>query len=391
MKWASAISERENADEALAEAARAVHRDLDGVQPDLIVTFVSPHHAEAYRELPARLALQFPRAMTLGCAASGVIGGGHEVEERPALSLTAASLPGVQLYGLHFDPSFPDPDAAAWLKQTGVPPKPEPHFLILADPFTCDAGGLIAGLDAGYPKSRKVGGLASGGRSPGSNALFLGREVHRSGAVGVAMSGDIAIDTIVAQGCRPIGQPMPITRCHDNIVEELDRRSPVEVMRELFESLDDRDRALFRHSLFIGIEMNAGDVAFRGDEFLVRNIVGMDPQSGSVAVGTPVRQWQVVQFLLRDARTAAEDLTELLERYRGGRGSDVAGALMFSCIGRGQHLYGRADHDTDLFQERLGRVPLGGFFGNGEIGPVGGTTFLHGYTSAFGLFRKRSS
>jgi small ligand-binding sensory domain FIST len=93
----------------------------------------------------------------------------------------------------------------------------------------------------------------------------------------------------------------------------------------------------------------------------------------------------VVQFHLRDARTSADDLDQLLARHRG----TPAGSLLFSCLGRGTHLYGRADHDTDLVRRHFGDVPLGGFFCNGEIGPVQGTTFLHGYTSAFGLFRPR--
>ena len=232
--------------------------------------------------------------------------------------------------------------------------------------------------------------LASGGRFPGGNALFLGRDVYRAGAVCVAMTGNIAVDTIVAQGCRPIGRPMAITRGHDNVIEQIDRQKPTDVLRELFESLDERDQTLFRHSLFVGLEMQKDQVEVPRGEFLVRNLLGMDPTSGGLAVGAQIQPWQVVQFLLRDARTAAEDLAMLLDRYRGG-GAHPSGALLFSCLGRGMHLYGRPDHDTGLFHERLGRIPLGGFFCNGEIGPVGGSTFLHGYTSAFGLFRPASS
>ncbi len=386
MKWASAISERPAADEALAEVAARVRGEL-GVDPDLVVAFVSPHHAPAFRELPARLALAMPRAVVIGCAASGVIGAGHEVEERPALSLTAASLPGVTLTPLHLDQNDLDRDLG---ERVGLPRAADPHFLVLADPFTFDADALVSALDRAYPVGRKVGGLASGGRFPGGNALFLGRDVYRAGAVCVAMTGNIAVDTIVAQGCRPIGRPMAITRGHDNVIEQIDRQKPTDVLRELFESLDERDQTLFRHSLFVGLEMQKDQVEVPRGEFLVRNLLGMDPTSGGLAVGAQIQPWQVVQFLLRDARTAAEDLAMLLDRYRGG-GAHPSGALLFSCLGRGMHLYGRPDHDTGLFHERLGRIPLGGFFCNGEIGPVGGSTFLHGYTSAFGLFRPASS
>ncbi len=388
MKWASALSEAQTTASAVGDTTAELARQLDGAEPDLVVVFVSPHHAEAYETLPAGIAAAFPRALLFGCSAAGVIGAGHEVEERPALSLTAAALPGVTLRPLVFADApeeGPDASAEAWRARVGVAVEADPQFLLISDPYTIEADALVAGLDAAYPGGRKIGGLASGGSGPGQNALWAGGELSRVGAVGVAMTGNIIVDTIVAQGCRPIGDPMPITRADGHVVRELGGKEPVAVMRAMFEGLDARDKELFRHSLFVGLEMEEGKIEFRGD-FLVRNVVGVDPNSGALAVGAKVRQWQVLQFLLRDAKTAEHDLTAHLERYRGPR---PAGALMFSCLGRGQKLFGRADHDTDLFRRRVGAVPLGGFFCNGEIGPVGGHTFLHGYTSAFGLFRDK--
>lgn len=388
MKWASAISERSAIDDAIAEAAGVLHAELGDAQADLVVAFLSPHHASAFRELPARIQLHFPRALLVGCAASGVIGAGHEVEARPALSLTCASLPGVELRPFHLRPGDEPPTVASLREQVGVGPEDDPHFVLLVDPFTCDAAQLVVLLDRAYPNGRKVGGLASGGPMPGSNTLFLGRELERAGAVGVALTGNVAVDTIVAQGCRPIGRPLLLTRCRGNLIEELERRKPVDVLEEIYETLDERDRVLFRSSLLIGVEMHEGQLEYRAGELLVRNLVGMDPSSGAIAVGAQLRPWQVVRFLLRDAATAAEDLAAMLDRYQR-EGTSARGALLFSCLGRGLHLYGRADHDTGMFRERIGPVPLGGFFCNGEIGPVGGATFLHGYTSAFGLFRER--
>jgi small ligand-binding sensory domain FIST len=386
MKWASAISEHEDTAAAIAETASALARQLGDAEPDLVIAFVSPHHADAYDALPAGVEEVFPHALVFGCSASGVIGNGHEVEARPALSLTAARLPGVQLSPLVFDEA-PEDGAAAWRGRVGLPASADPQFVILVDPFTCDADALVAGLDAAYPSGRKVGGLASGGVGAGENVLYAGRLVQRGGAVGVAMSGDIAVDTIVAQGCRPIGTPTLVTRADGHVIRELAGKPPVAIMRALYESLDGRDQELFKHSLFVGLDMDEGAVEFRGD-FLVRNIVGVDTNTGAIAVGARVRPWQVVQFLLRDARTAERDLETHLQRYRAAR-ARPAGALLFSCLGRGQHLFGRADHDTDLFRASVGAVPLGGFFCNGEIGPVGNQTFLHGYTSAFGLFRHK--
>jgi small ligand-binding sensory domain FIST len=182
---------------------------------------------------------------------------------------------------------------------------------------------------------------------------------------------------------------MPVTRADGHVIRELGGKQPVAVMRAIYDGLEPRDQELFRHSLFVGLEIDEGAIEFRGD-FLVRNIVGVDPNSGAVAVGAKVRPWQVIQFLLRDASTAQHDLESHLERYRAAQPAP-AGALLFSCLGRGTHLFGRPDHDTDLFRARVGAgVPLGGFFCNGEIGPVHGSTFLHGYTSSFGLFRGRA-
>jgi small ligand-binding sensory domain FIST len=178
---------------------------------------------------------------------------------------------------------------------------------------------------------------------------------------------------------------MLVTRCEGNVAHELDGKPPLAVLRDLFETLPERDRDLFQNSLFAGVEMREDRVEYHEGELLVRNLVGADSDTGALAIGAPLHSMQVLQFLLRDARTAEEDLARLLERSKQ-RGASPRGALLFSCVGRGAHLFGKPDHDSDLFREKVGPVPLGGFFCNGEIGPVGGSTFLHGYTSAFALF-----
>jgi small ligand-binding sensory domain FIST len=259
--------------------------------------------------------------------------------------------------------------------------------LLLADPFTFDAEALIAGLDAAYPKARKIGGMASGGKTSGSNRLFLREDTWRSGTVGVALMGDLRVDSVVAQGCRPIGTPQLVTRAQGHLIQELGGRPPVEVLRELHGKLSAEEQELFGNSLFCGIEMKSNQVEFRPGELLARNVVGIDPKTGAIAIGADVKPYQPVQFLIRDARTATEDLSRQLEHYREENGgASASGALLFQCLGRGENLFGRPDHDTGLFQLLVGRVPLGGFFCNGEIGPVGGTTFLHGYTSSFAIF-----
>jgi small ligand-binding sensory domain FIST len=392
MRWASSLSRRSGTREAFAEAAQALEVQLGGGAPDLLLAFASSEHAGEFERIAALARRRFPAALVAGCTAGGVIGDAHEAEEGPALSLTAAALPGVALSAFHLDmTSLPPAEggARAWRALVGRTPETLPKLLLLADPFTMDARGLIAGLDLAYPGAPKFGGLASGGVRAGENRLLLGRDVHRSGALGIAFSGDVAVETMIAQGCRPIGAPMIVTRCHGTLLQELDQRPPMKVLAELYGSLDEHDRALMRHSLFLGIEMRADRVEYDPGELLVRNIVGADEETGALAVGAELRPMMVTQFVLRDARTAEDDLRRML----GHRpfAAPPAGALLFSCVGRGAGLFGRPDHDTALFEEKLGPTPLGGFFCNGEIGPVGGTTFLHGYTSAFAIFREQAA
>ena len=393
MKWASAISELSTLREALEQCAASIGDQL-GEEPQLAVAFVSPHYQQDYASVGPMLSELLGAEHTFGCSGGGIIGAGLEVEQRPALSVTAASLPGVDIEAFHLDgDKLPDLDAGPdkWTELLGVSEDQEPQFVLLADPFSFPVQNLIMGLDFAYPRAAKIGGLASGAQRPGDNALFLDGEVHGSGAIGLALHGNIMVDTVVAQGCRPIGEAMRITSSQRNILGELDGKPPMAVLQDLFRTLSERDRQLMGHSLFLGVVMDEFiDTPVQGD-FLIRNVVGMDQRTGALAIGEMLKEGQLVQFHLRDAETSAQDLTFVLERYAAdNRENEVPGALLFSCLGRGQYLYGRPNHDTEIFRDKLGQVPLGGFFCNGEIGPVGGTTFLHGYTSSFGLFRSRS-
>jgi len=213
--------------------------------------------------------------------------------------------------------------------------------------------------------------------------------------VGLALSGNVVLDAVVAQGCRPIGDPLRVTEAEGNVILSLEGRPPLAVLQDLVERLSPADRQLARHALFIGLLMDEFKLDPTPGDFLIRVILGVDPRVGAIAIGDRVRSGQTVQFHLRDAQTSAEDLRSALRRYCLERnlGQDPAlspqpcGALMFACLGRGKGLYGVPNFDSQQFREILGEVPLGGFFCNGEIGPVGGSTFLHGYTSCFGIFR----
>jgi small ligand-binding sensory domain FIST len=395
VKWASAISEEFDLVTAVRAASAELKEALRPDDPNLILAFVSEHHRAGYRDVPSLVGCEFGTGLVIGCSARSVIGAGREVEEGPAVSLTAGVLPGVSLHPFHLDlDRLPDDDAPeqVWRARIGVPDVPAPQFLLLCDPFSFEGERLVRGLDRAYATSQKVGGVASGGHAPGDNALFVGTQVHRCGSVGVALSGNVQLDTIIAQGCRPIGTPMFVTRCRDNVLLELDGRPPLEVLQELYAGLSPEDRKLCRGSLFLGLEMKAARDAYAQGDFLIRNLLGSDPESGALRIGALLREAQVVQFHLRDARTSAEDLERRLVDYevRLPRGS-ARGAVLFSCLGRGGQLYGRPNHDSDALRRHLGDIALGGFFCNGEIGPVEGQTFLHGYTSAFGIFRSSYS
>jgi small ligand-binding sensory domain FIST len=319
--------------------------------------------------------------VTFGCCAGGVIGNKTEIEAQDAVALVAAVLPGVEIntFRLSDDPE-------AWSREVAIDPDLEPELIILTDPYSCDATKLVPWLDAAFPNSTKIGGIASGATNPGESILLLGDELYRTGAIGLALTGNVEIDTIVAQGCKPVGSPMFITRAAGPVLYELDGQSAMHTLEKLFTTLDQDDRSLARNSLFLGVVMVDQQEVYEHGDFLIRNIVGVDPEALAVAVSAELREGSIAQFHLRDAHTSTADLQELLAKHQYG---SPAGALLFTCMGRGQDLYGSANHDTDLFHNQMGQVPMGGFFSNGEIGPVLGQTFLHSYTSAFGLFRPK--
>ena len=393
MKWASKVSEDFSLKDAVDECVTHIRSELGDAPPDLAVAFVSAHHTPDFEDLPLLLKERLGPRVLLGCSGGGVIGGGTEIEDRAGFALTAATLPGVEVSSFHVeDQDLPDMDAgpAAWEQLVGVTADKSPDFVVLAEPFSLHADNLVAGMDYAFPGRVKVGGLASGASQPGGNALFLGERLYRSGAVGVAMHGDVRVDTVVAQGCRPIGEPAVVTKCHQNVLLELNEQKPMDVLRSVFDASPERDQALINRALHLGVVMDPLKQEHRPGDFLIRNVMGIHEESGGIIIGEMLREGQVVQFHVRDADTAQEDLQAMLRQYADSHGlGSASGALLFSCLGRGMHLFGRPDHDTNLFREEVGPISLGGFFCNGEIGPVGPSTFLHGFTSSFAIFSPR--
>lgn len=393
MKWVSTLSENPDTIAGLLECISEIQGQIDVNSIDIAILFISNEHKKKLEQIPLVIYEELNPAQFVGCSAGGVIGNGKEVEHSYGISLTVASLPKVNLNSFYVDDdSLPDLDAppTEWEVLIGVTADKDPQFLILTDPFTIRSQNLLLGLDYAFRKGIKVGGMASGFLSGKGNTLFLGKKTFNAGAVGITFDGNIVIDPVVAQGCRPIGTPMRITKSERNVLIELDGRPTIEILREIYHNLDSHDRELVRHSLFLGMVMDRFEEAPQLGDFLIRNIVGIDPRSGAMGIGEMLEEGQIIQFHLRDAKTSEDDLNGILRKYlERPKPIDSAGALLFSCLGRGKYLYGLADHDTHMFRDIVGNIPLGGFFCNGEIGPVGETTYLHGYTSSFGIFRPK--
>ncbi|MDH5526701.1 MAG: FIST C-terminal domain-containing protein [Nitrospirota bacterium] len=387
MQWDSALSTRTSLEEAVAQCAST----LSATEPyDLLFVFVSPEYPGVER-LPELLAEAIPHRHMVGCGGGGLIGQGREIEFNQALSVVAARLPGVAVTPFRLTAetlSGIGSSPAEWAAALGVPREDHPDFVVLADPFSFPAEDLLAGLDFAYTGAQVIGGMASGAEGPGNNVLFIDGRTERTGAVGVALSGDIHIETVVAQGVRPVGEVLMVTKSEAHVLHELDEEPALAVLGRMFAELPEEDRELARSSLFLGIAQSAVNDHPEHGDYLIRNVLGITKDESSLVVGEKLREGQLVRFHVRDGASSAADLIQMLSAYleRHQDGPKASGALLFSCLGRGQSLYGTPNHDAEAFATLVDGVPMGGFFCNGEIGPVGDATYLHGYTSAFAIF-----
>ena len=385
MRCSGALSTTRNSEAASREVVDRLVEGLSGEPADLAVVFASIHHADALGKVAAELTARGVGRHVLGCTGETIIGEGSEVEGEPALSAWAIQLPGVDLRPIRIDEGDDGLDALGG-------PDPGPNsVLILGDPFTFVPDPWLKKLQAVAPGLRVMGGMASGSQVPRENRLVLDGQVFEDGAVGLAVGGRVALRTLVSQGCRPIGRPMIVTKAERNMIRELGRRPSLEVLRELFEELPEDDQQLVQSGLHIGRVINEYQGEFRRGDFLVRNVLGAD-ETGGIAITDLVRVGQTVQFHVRDAQTADEDLRSLIESDQlDNPKARVAGALLFSCNGRGTRLFAEPDHDVGVLRERFGPIPVAGFFAMGEIGPVGGQNFVHGYTASVVLFEETSA
>ena len=274
--------------------------------------------------------------------------------------------------------------------ETGVEPSGTNGWLVFIDPFHLDAESWLRSWNQTYAPLPALGGLASGVFSDQTTQVYLNGDVFEDGGVAISVGGDVKLASVISQGCTPIGETWTLTRVEQNLIRQIANRPAYAVLAETFQKLPPAEQQKARGNLFIGLVVNEYLEDFHRGDFLVRNLIGGDPNSGVLSVGAMPRAGQTMQFQRRDAAAATEDMNELLARARNQlAGTVIYGGCLCCCNGRGQNLFGRPNHDAEMVQQRLGPLGLTGFFCNGEIGPVGEKNFLHGYTASLALFVKK--
>jgi small ligand-binding sensory domain FIST len=375
------LSTADSARAAATEAARRARAGGSlGDSVDLAFAFVAPGHDDGVEDAAAAVRDELAPGHLLGCVAEGVVSGRSELERGPAVSVWAAELPGAEIRTFHATAAHDD-DAVTI---SGVPELRSPSLVaVLADPFTFPIGLFLTALNEEHGQLPMVGGMAVGGSGAGAQGLIVDDEVHRDGAAGAVVLGADVV-TVVSQGCRPIGREAVITRCEGNVVEELAGRPALERLREEIASLSPSERSLAARGLLAGLVIDENRPEYETGDFLMRGLLGADEATGAIALGESVRVGQTLRFFVRDADSADADLRRALADVVPGR--QAAGALLFTCNGRGTRLFPERHHDARLVADALGTDAVAGYFCGGEIGPVGGKAFLHGYTATLAVF-----
>lgn len=386
------LSTEDDGPRSLEDAASRARAQIGGSAVDLAVVFASPGQLDDVDASLERVSAILEPACLLGCLAQGVVGSGREVEQGPAASVWVASLPGCEIESFSleggsgtFGEAGEMPPALA--SQRSVEGLPAPDLVILlSDPFSFPAEAFLDSLALQSPALPVVGGIASGARSGDDRVLFCGDEPVGAGAVGVALSG-VDVLPCVSQGAAPIGPEMVVTAAEENLILELASKPALEKLSEVMSAIDPRERGLAATGLLLGIVIDENQPEYERGDFLIRGLLGADRSSGALAIGDRVRVGQTVRFHARDAGSADEDLQHALALGTAALGErGAAGALLFTCNGRGRQMFSVPDHDARALAAALGPVPVSGFFCAGEIGPVGGRSFLHGFTATLALF-----
>ena len=372
-------------EKAVATAAEQALADCGG-QPTCGFLFVSADWLPQIGEVLDLIRLHGRIPLLVGTVGAGLIGTGKEAEGASGMSLLLVRLPETKLTPVLISASQIEESTgpAHWQTQTGIAPEDVDAWIILANPTTPGLEPWLAEWNVAYPHVPSIGGLASGGRDNGEHVLILDGTAADAAVLALAVKG-MKIRTIVSQGCKPVGEPFTITRAEENLVYAMGSRPAYQVLSETFNALSDDEKERARGNLFAGLAASEYVADLKRGDFLVRNLLGADPQTGAVAIGARARTGQTLQYQLRDKITAHADLVELAQFYGGGAGKPFA-SLVFSCNGRGRSFFGVPDHDAATLVDIFGPLASAGFFCNGEIGPIGQASYLHGYTASVALF-----
>jgi small ligand-binding sensory domain FIST len=378
---------------ALQSWADRLRKQLGAPRVSLGLVFLAPRYFKNAVDLLELLRVHAQVPLLVGCSSTSLIAGGEEIEENAGFVLGLFALPGAELQGYHFTPEQVQEanGPAYWYSETGIGNDQTNGWLVFADPFHMDADRWLRGWNEAYAPLPTLGGLASGDYAEQRTQLYLNGQLFESGGVAVAVAGPVRLEGVISQGCTPIGETWTITKVEQNIIHEIGNRPAYQVLLDTFNRLSPEEQKNARGNLFIGLVINEYAEEFRRGDFLIRNLVGADPKSGCLAVGALPRAGQTMQFQRRDARAATEDMRVLLDAARERISSaTIYGGCLCTCNGRGRRLFGYPHHDAGMVQSHLGSPALAGFFCNGEIGPIGDRTFLHGYTASLALFIKNA-
>jgi small ligand-binding sensory domain FIST len=376
-------------EEVVQEFATLLRERLTAGPPNLGLVFMAPPYLDHAREVLEVVRLHARVPLLAGCSSHALVANGHEIEGEAGLALGLYHLPGAELHGFHFHARDTEADDGPnqWVRLSGVAPERTRGWLVFADPFHLRSDQWLRGWNSAYAPRPILGGLAAGREGEFASQIYLNGQVFDEGGVGLAIGGAVALAGLVAQGCEPVGETWTITRAEGNVIHEIGNRPAYKVLQETFAGLPAEMRERAQGNLFVGLAVDEYRDEFRRGDFLIRNLIGGDPHSGALAVAAFPRPGQTVQFQLRDAAAATADLAEHLARTRSDlAGRPVYGGCLCVCNGRGTHLFGRPDHDAGLIARSLSPLEFAGFFGNGELGPVGPHNFIHGYSATLALF-----
>ncbi|MEE3369196.1 MAG: FIST N-terminal domain-containing protein [Planctomycetota bacterium] len=385
-RFASSLSTEQDLDTALHEVADQALAELE-TTPDLAFVFVSADRVQRAAYIAKTLTGLLDTECLVGCAATSVIGRGTEIEASPAVSVWLAKLPATQVLTMHlaFEATAEGNEILGWPDELLESCPDAAALIVLGEPFSFPAELLLQQIDARFPGCRVVGGMTSAAHQPGGNALLLGTKAFSYGAVCVLLSGSPQVCPVVSQGCRPIGEPFVVTQSEGNVIQELGGQTAMTKLQQLFETLPNSEKELLHRGLHLGrVVSEYQDHRGQGD-FLVRNVTGIDSETGAMTVGDYFRCGQTVQFHVRDQATADGEMRQLFSEAVHLKQEPLAG-LLFSCNGRGTRLFDVTDHDVGLVAEYFGEIPLAGFFAAGELGPVGSQNFVHGLTASLAVF-----